>query len=322
MKKNHRILKIARDILVVFGILFTVCFVISRVQPTVVMDESEAQTWAYYDEYSVNLKKARALLDTPAEPQNPPGFDGIFENLQKRIEGDSRIQNVTEPTPETVNFVDEAKGMIRLQLGVYKDLHWDTFDSIDVKECDLPEGTGIVIAFYLPDENRIYVVRDMKKGTRKDLEITVHELIHSLTCTPETEANYMLEGATEYLAQQIVPTGDYSYDFAYPFAEAYDLIHGRDALVKALLENTLMDKIDQDLGRPVMEDVNQAIAGSIYGFSRQPMYVVMDVYCHYVAKYELHVNSTMRDMLRSSKFMEDETARKYFMSILSWGILI
>lgn len=322
MKNRNRLLAFTMNMMTVFTLLFAVNLLVSKLQPTVVMDETQAQTWYYYDQFSEDLEKAKAYQEAQPVELDIPGVTEIFESWNERIEGDTKPQNVTGPTQETLDLVNEAKELIRQEFGGTKKFHWNTFENIEIKECDLPYGTGLVVAYYLPEENTIYFVRDGKTGESRDLEIVVHELIHSLTCTTETEHNFLIEGATEYLAQQIVPLEAYSYEFAYPFAEAYALIHGRDALVDALADNTLIEKIDEDLGKDVMETTNEAIGSAIYGFSNDAKFAVVDVYCHYVAKYELNVNSTMKTTLYIIERTCNKEARRYFVPVISCGVLV
>lgn len=323
MRNRKSLTTIILDIVMVFVIAFAIIVPVSKTQPTAAMTAGQAETWRYYDEFSELFDETRN--NQSVQVREPVVGAGTWlddeSRMQKIINDYAYPQNISDPTEETIELVEEAKSLIRRDLGEYTELYWEYFVSVDVKECDLPGGTGGVVAMYLPEENRVYIVRRAKGDKRQDLETIVHELIHCLTCGDEPN-NMLREGATEYLAQQIVPLDEYSYNYAYPFAEAYEQVHGRKALIQAMLENTLMQKIDEDLGKPVMEYTNYAINCTMYSFSNVPKFAAIDVYCHYVAKYGLHVNETMKDTLSMVYCTKDKEARKYFMSVVSFGVLM
>ena len=113
--------------------------------------------WCFYDNYIETLDNAEVL-------DKQENFHDIGDELAMQQNTDIS-SNFSEATAENIALVEEAKGIIRTKLGNQSALHWERFDDIQVKECDIKNiGFSIVLAYYEPEDNTIYCNRAVMNG--------------------------------------------------------------------------------------------------------------------------------------------------------------
>lgn len=152
-------------------------------------------------------------------------------------------EHAVEPGERAVQMTETSKAAIRDYLKDYDFLEWERFEKTQ------PMATKIkkegVRAFYDLESNCIYI-----DAEKIDQETVTHELLHALTTNYEIMSSVFYEGFTEYLAQQITPTGGGSYLHAYVFAEAYVQAYGLEKALRDYMADTATDDIDEKLGVP------------------------------------------------------------------------
>lgn len=152
-------------------------------------------------------------------------------------------EHAVEPGEKSITMTETSKAAIREFLKDYDFLEWDRFEKTE------PMATKIKVegvrAFYDLESNCIYI-----DAEKVDQETVTHELLHALTTNYSIMSSVFYEGFTEYLAQQITPTGGGSYLHAYVFAEAYVQAYGLEKALRDYMADTATDDIDEKLGVP------------------------------------------------------------------------
>ena len=240
--------------------------------------------WCFYDNYLEALNSTEAL-------DRQENFHNIGDELAMQQNTDIS-SNFSEATAENVALVEEAKDIIRTKLGNQAALHWERFDDIQVKECDIKNiGFSIVLAYYEPEDNTIYCNRAVMNGDwSKDyrLHTIVHELLHALLeqdkSAFENGTGAFHEGFTEYLAQYVYPTDKPSYYLCFCLAEIFVEDNGLDNAIELFVTGKAEESINQRLGKEnLVQNIDSPLyIASLYPISRYDDPIVLDVYLHYV----------------------------------------
>ncbi len=258
--------------------------------------------WKYYDEFVEYMS---------ANPADTTKDDA------------AAYTNVSDPTDEMLERVEDARNAVRTSLGQYEDLDWSHFEDVEFVACDITNMHGAA-AFYSVEDDRIYLDREyMRRYGNKTAENNIaHELIHVLAL-PGNRTN-IDEALTAYLANEAVPSDLITYPFSYIFIQKYLKTHDAKGAIDAMRNGTLAELVEKDIGRPgvlsgesdmLFEAVNSGMINDAN------LYIVIDIYAHYVRNTggldEESANALNRMLGYLNDTPESRKAVEYFGEILN-----
>lgn len=230
--------------------------------------------------------------------------------------------NVSDPTDEMLERVEDARNAVRTSLGRYEDLDWSHFEDVEFVACDIT-NTHSAAAFYSVEDDRIYLDHGyMRRYGNKTIENNIaHELIHVLAL-PGNRTN-IDEALTVYLANEAVPSDLITYPFSYVFIQKYLKTHDEKESIDAMRNGTLTKLVEKDIGQPgvlsgesdmFFEAVNSGMINDAN------LYIVIDIYAHYVRNTggldEESANALNRLLGYLSDTPESYEAVEYFQKVL------
>lgn len=251
----------------------------------------------------------------------------------------NKYRNFEDADSDNQEIFENVKNRLRDELGGYTDMCWDRFDQTQLVLCDTGNNyfdisQFAVLAFYHPETNTVYCIRN-KLQALKDahaynyvLELLAHELIHSLTANEMNAESLINEGFTEYLAYAIYPpeTGCPSYYYHYAFIDTLIKQVGIEVAMRAFLNGTIEDLIDNAIKQPgAMYNIQGPLTHTASGVSTdEEELIVLDVYAHYLKATQINDSAT-RDAfnLMLSKLEQTPrniTAKVYFEEMLPFSL--
>ena len=213
---------------------------------------------------------------------------------------------------------------------------WDRFNQTQLKICDFKEFDLVrnsVLAFYHTESNTVYCLRDKLQALRDSsdsnlvLELLAHELIHALTLNDANKESAIIEGFTEYLAQNIFPTSTApSYYYHYAFVDTLVKDVGIDVAMGAFLNGTINELIDGAIGQPgAMYNIQGPLSSTATGLSTDDQeLIVLDVYAHYLQATQIDDEDTRNAFTAMFEQLDSApraiTAKAYFEKILPFSL--
>ena len=282
----------------ILGLLFTGLLLLMSFGPFSKI--GTLRDWYFYDEYIKSLANTETT-------ESQSKFYNIGDEVAMRP-GNSKSYNITDASAKNVALVNEAKELIRSQLGNQSILHWEHFNDIQIKECNIDKisPSTVFLAYYEPEDNTIYCNRDtLNNSLPKDFRLNaiVHELMHALLecdySAFENNTSAFHEGFTEYLAQVVCPTDRPSYYLCYCIAEVYVLDNGLDKAIELFMTGQAEESINQRLNREnLIQNINRPLyVGSYFPTSKDDDPIVLDVYLHYVQVTGIYIEKRIDDAI-------------------------
>ena len=265
--KNNRINVPA----IIVGLILVVVIIVLVVVDSI----KEANTYRFYDPYEKEHLIKKTVIDV-----QKPSKESFEESTWERLE--SQILE---------KYFEEVKIKLKEKLGEYDNLNWERLERTTLTPIEKFEGKNKDFsgAYFQSVLETVFIPKSFESKPEIFLKkLLCHELIHCLTIQDGKATTMLMEGFTEYLAQEIYPYPEHmNYYMPIQFVKVYVSVYGLQKAINICATDEFADEIGQTINRPnaiyTIEPLFVATENE-GGFNVQSMDPIMDVLVHYSAK--------------------------------------
>lgn len=287
---------------IIVGLILVVVIIILVVVDSI----KEANTYRFYDPYEKEHLIKKTVIDV-----QKPSKESFEESTWERLE--SQILE---------KYFEEVKLKLKEKLGEYDNLNWERLERTTLTPVEKFEGKNKDFsgAYFQSVLETVFIPKSFESKPEIFLKkLLCHELIHCLTIQDGKATTMLMEGFTEYLAQEIYPYPEHmNYYMPIQFVKVYVSAYGLQSAINICATDEFADEIGQTINRPnaiyTLEPLFVATENE-GGFNIQSMDPIMDVLVHYSAKIKANPDVII-ELMNGYSYWFGKPKAEYFQKIL------
>ncbi len=273
----------------------------------VVLDSIKAaNTYRFYDPYEKEHLIEKIVLDVQR-----PSKGSFEESTWERLE-----------SPILEEYFEEVKLKLKEKLGEYDNLNWERLERTTLTPIEKFEGKNKDFsgAYFQSVLETVFIPKSFESKPEIYLKkLLCHELIHCLTIQDGKATTMLMEGFTEYLAQEIYPYPEHmNYYMPIQFVKVYVSTYGLQKAINICATDEFADEIGQTIDRPnaiyTLEPLFVATENE-GGFNVQSMDPIIDVLVHYAAKIKASPD-VLSELMDGYAYWFGKPKAEYFQKVL------